>query len=324
VAVNLVAALCLLYAARLHFAVKDTGIGISEENMGKLFLYFTQVDSSTTRNYGGTVLGLAISRKLVELMEGMIWAESQQSPSLKKAESFPAKLTAKKALVIDASDVVSRMLMQALRSLGLIPRVASSIEEARIALQQESYDFVIFDANTGGLDGQDLCRQIEQRKYGDLRLVLLLPVGKSLMPKMPSDGLLSKPVRALQIRNLLIDLLSPKTEMEKTESVMPAKREMKQHSLRILMAEDNPINQKVALSMLKRLGYKADVAVNGLEVLLALQSKPYDAVLMDVQMPEMDELEATRQIRACGLNIQIIAVTAHALGGIEKSAFRRA
>ena len=145
--------------------------------------------------------------------------------------------------------------------------------------------------------------------------MLLLPVGKSIMQKMPSDGLLTKPVRTLQLRNLLIDLLSPKTEMKKTESVMPAKREMKQHSLRILMAEDNPINQKVALSMLKRLGYKADVAVNGLEVLRALQSKPYDAVLMDVQMPEMDGLEATRQIRACGLNTQIIAMTAHALEG---------
>ena len=312
----------------LHFAVKDTGIGISEENMGKLFLYFTQVDSSTTRNYGGTGLGLAISRKLVELMGGIIWAESQpgkgstfhftimaESPSLKKAESFPSKLTARKALVIDANDVVSRMLMQALRSLGLIPRVASSIEEARIALQQESYDFVIFDANTGGLDGQDLCRQIEQRKYGDLRLVLLLPVGKSLMPKMPSDGLLTKPVRALQLRNLLIDLLSPKTEMKKREGTLLEGKEIKQHSLRILMAEDNPINQKVALSMLKRLGYKAEVAVNGLEVLRALQSKPYDVVLMDVQMPEMDGLEATRQIRACGLNTRIIAMTAHALEG---------
>ena len=96
---------------------------------------------------------------------------------------------------------------------------------------------------------------------------------------------------------------------------MPAKREMKQHSLRILMAEDNSINQKVALYMLKRLGYKVDIAVNVLEVLRALQSKPYDAVLMDVQMPEMDGLEATRQIRACGLNTRIIAMTAHALEG---------
>ena len=105
---------------------------------------------------------------------------------------------------------------------------------------------MIFDANTGGMDGQDLCRQIEQRKYGDLRLVLLLPVGKSIMQEMPSDGLLTKPVRALQLRNLLIDLLSPKTEMKKTEGALPAEKEMKQHSLRILMAEDNPINQKVA------------------------------------------------------------------------------
>jgi signal transduction histidine kinase/DNA-binding response OmpR family regulator len=312
----------------LHFAVTDTGIGISQENLGKLFLYFTQVDSSTTRNYGGTGLGLAISRKLVELMGGTIWAESQpgkgstfhftimaESPSFKKAESFPAKLAAKSALVIDASDVISRMLMQVLCSLGLIPRVASSIQQARTELQQKSFDFVIFDANTGGMDGRDLCRQIEQGKYGDLRLVLLLPVGKSLMPEMPSDGLLNKPVRALQLRNLLIDLLSPKTEKKKTEGALPAGKETKQHSLRILMAEDNPINQKVALSMLKRLGYRADVAVNGLEVLQALQRKPYDVVLMDVQMPEMDGLEATRQIRSNGMNTQILAMTAHALEG---------
>ena len=121
-----------------------------------------------------------------------------------------------------------------------------------------SVNFVIFDANTGSMDGQDLCRQIKQGKYGDLRLVLLRPIGKNLMPKIPSDGLLNKPVRALQLRNLLLDLLSPKTEKKKTEGAFLEGKEIKQHSLRILMAEDNPINQKVALSMLKRLGYKAD------------------------------------------------------------------
>ncbi len=316
----------------LHFAVADTGIGISQENLSKLFQYFTQVDSSTTRNYGGTGLGLAISRRLVELMGGTIWAESQpgkgstfrftimaESPCFKKAASLPAELSAKRALVVDASDVVSRMLMQFLRSLGLVPSVASSIEEARIALQRDAYDFVILDAildaNNGVMDGQSLCRQIKQGKYGGPRLVLMVPVGKSLMPKMPADGLLTKPVRALQLRNLLIDLLSPETEKKKTEGAFPDKKKIKPNPLRILMAEDNPINQKVALSMLKRLGYRADVAVNGLEVLQALQRKSYDVVLMDVQMPEMDGLEATRCIRASGLNTQIIAMTAHALEG---------
>ena len=146
-------------------------------------------------------------------------------------------------------------------------------------------------------------------------MVLMVPVGKSLMPKMPADGLLTKPVRALQLRNLLIDLLSPETEKKKTEGAFPDKKKIKPNPLRILMAEDNPINQKVALSMLKRLGYRADVAVNGLEVLQALQRKSYDVILMDVQMPEMDGLEARRCIRASGLNTQIIAMTAHALEG---------
>jgi len=319
----------------LHFAVTDTGIGISEENLGKLFLYFTQIDSSTTRNYGGTGLGLAISRRLVELMGGTIWAESRpgkgstfhftimaESSCFEKAESLPVKLVAKRALVIDASDVVSRMLMQGLRSLGLIPRAASSIEEARAALQQEAYDFVLLDANRGGMDGQRLCRQIKQGKYGDLRLVLLVPVGKSLMPEMPADGLLTKPVKALSLRTQLVNLLSLETEKKKTENELPAKKEIKQHSLRILMAEDNLINQKVALSMLKRLGYRADVAVNGLEALQALQRKPYDVVLMDVQMPEMDGLEATHRIRSSGLNTQIIAMTAHALEGDREECLR--
>ena len=312
----------------LHFSVKDTGIGISQENLGKLFQYFTQVDSSTTRNYGGTGLGLAISRRLVEMMGGTIWAESQpgkgstfhftimsESPRFKTAESLPTKLAAKRALVIGASDILSRMLMQALHSLGLIASAASCIQEARKALQQEAYDFVILDAIKGGIDGQDLCRQIKQGKYGDLYLVLLVPVGKSLMTVMPADGFLTKPVRALQLRNLLIDLLSPEMKKKKTEGALPAPKKMKPHPLCILMAEDNPINQKVALYMLKRLGYSADVAVNGQEVLRALQKKSYDVVLMDVQMPEMDGLEATRQIRSKGMDIQIVAMTAHALEG---------
>jgi len=132
---------------------------------------------------------------------------------------------------------------------------------------------------------------------------------------MPADGFLTKPVRALQLRNLLIDLLSPEMKKKKTEGALPAPKKMKPHPLCILMAEDNPINQKVALYMLKRLGYSADVAVNGQEVLRALQKKSYDVVLMDVQMPEMDGLEATRQIRSKGMDIQIVAMTAHALEG---------
>jgi CheY-like chemotaxis protein len=139
---------------------------------------------------------------------------------------------------------------------------------------------------------------------------------------MQADGWLTKPVRTLALRNILIKLVAPQNPEEvKAETAGPnaaeinQQQERQQPSLRILMAEDNLVNQKVALSMLKKLGYKADVATNGLEVLQALKNKPYDVVLMDVQMPEMDGLEATRRIRGSGLSTRIVAMTAHALEG---------
>ena len=322
----------------LHFAVKDTGIGISKKDQGKLFQSFTQVDSSITRNYGGTGLGLAISWKLVELMGGKIWIESEEgkgstfhftivaeSPSF-KVKAFNSRLAGKRVLVIDNSDSVRKMLLAAARSMEIVASSAASLQEARKKLAKESFDLVILDAvmqDMAGLDAvgldmsdQDLVQEIKSGKYGEARLLLLAPVGYHSSSKMQADGWLTKPVRTLMLHNRLIELLSNDVMGNtKARKGTPNAADIKQLPLRILMAEDNQVNQKVAMSMLKRLGYKADVANNGLEVLQALQEKSYDVVLMDVQMPEMDGLEATRRIRDSGLNTRIIAMTAHALDG---------
>lgn len=162
-----------------------------------------------------------------------------------------------------------------------------------------------------------MAKEIKRGRYGKIRLVLLAPVGQGYGSEIVADGRLTKPVKSSQLPGFLEDLISHsfngKALTNSSFSRVNADKEAR--TLRILMAEDDLVNQKVALSMLKRLGYMADVAENGLEVLEALQKKPYDVVLMDVQMPKMDGLEATRRIRDSGLSTRIIAMTAHAMDG---------
>ena len=316
----------------LHFAVKDTGIGISAKNLGKLFQYFTQVDSSTTRNYGGTGLGLAISRGLVELMGGRIWAESTPgqgsvfhftmkacSPVFDSCPSMRPELSGRRALVVLKSDSVSLMLIQSLGRLGMGACRASSIQEAREALPREPCDLVIIDPAGLGVQGRDFCQDVMAGRYGNIRLLLTAPVGMGSQLEADGDGILIRPFRTAQFSIKLSDIFSsgtrPASGLVPPEKGMANKDLTDVRPLRILMAEDNPINMKVALSMLKRLGYKADVARNGLEALAALKKEPYDVVLMDVQMPEMDGLEATRRIRGERMTTQIVAMTAHALEG---------
>ena len=346
----------------LHFAVRDTGIGISPENQSKLFQCFTQVDSSITRNYGGTGLGLAISRGIVERMGGQIWVESEEG----KGSVFHFKFTAdvadapaflttdqpvgcsvdgnversadrsdnrnadqlqidcssailanKRVLIIDDNESTIEMLLRISRSLGMVSAGARSLQEGMSFLKKEKYDFVLMDAMMDEGECLALAKNVKSGRYGKISLVLLAPVGKGYSSKFEADGRLTKPVKALQFRSLLEGLASHsengKEFAESGASPDDTKNEVR--TLRILMAEDNPINRKVALSMLKRLGYKADVAENGLEVLRALKERPYDVVLMDVQMPEMDGLEATRRIRDSGVTTCIIAMTAHAMEG---------
>lgn len=324
----------------LLFAVKDTGIGISSENMDRLFQSFSQVDSSTTRNYGGTGLGLAISKRLVELMGGKIRVKSEPDKGstfyftvMVTASSFkepPAikdqVLMGKSVLIVDDNENVRWMLKESARSWGMdVVAVASGQEALNMFKSGKTSSIVFLDAVMPEIDCMAFARELKDIGGSDTSVVLLNPLG-CRTPCDPSIlGGLTKPIKPLQLRKFLVDLISPASSAlaAKAQNIQPS-IETIGYNLRILLAEDNAVNQKVALSMLRRLGYKADVAANGLEALQALERQSYDVVLMDVQMPEMDGLEATRRVRKLGPTAKqpwIIAMTAFAMEGDKEECF---
>jgi signal transduction histidine kinase/DNA-binding response OmpR family regulator len=326
------------------FAVKDTGIGISDENINSLFQSFSQVDSSTTRNYGGTGLGLAISKRLVELMGGMIGVESKpgagstfrfsvmaESSEIKEQpDRVDSILAGKRALIVDDSEIARSVLAKSILAWGMNTIEAASRQEALNILKAEStIDVVILDAVMPGTEGVgciSLAKEIKDAANRDILIIMISPMGCNSIRDSSLAGWLTKPVKPLMLHKLLIDLISPSSKpiIAGNANYQP-ETEIRNRNLRILLAEDNAVNQKVAMSMLKRLGYKADVAANGLEVLEALDRQTYDVVLMDVQMPEMDGLEATSRIRkreSTGGQPWIIAMTAHALEGDREECFK--
>jgi PAS domain S-box-containing protein len=333
----------------LQFAVRDTGIGIAGDRLDRLFKSFSQVDSSTTRQYGGTGLGLAISKRLSELMGGKMWVESEagvgstfyftvvasSAPAAKRKHQWGDQplISGKRLLIVDDNETNRRILTMQSRSWGMIPEaVASGVEALKLLQHEKSFELAIVDMHMPEMDGATLVAEIRRRfSERSLPVVMLTSLSSSarqLREKHGEIGLsayLTKPIKPSQLYDVIIGVFdTDKTGIgnaEEETGASPRKPDAVTSPLvplRLLIAEDNLVNQKVALRMLQRLGYRADVAGNGLETLEAVRRQDYDVVFMDIQMPEMDGYEATAQIRrreGTSRHTTIIAMTANALQG---------
>ncbi|MBC7475276.1 MAG: response regulator, partial [Candidatus Sericytochromatia bacterium] len=328
----------------LKFMVQDTGIGITEDKIDKLFSAFSQADSSTTRKYGGTGLGLAISKKLVELYEGKIWIESKENQGTsfyftiktKMSQGYAKlylqnqnnKLNSKRVLIVDDTLTNIKVLSSQVKLWGMIPTsTQSSIKALELIESDLPFDVVIVDMHMPEMDGLELSKKIKNLvTRRELPIIMLTSLGKNKSEMIGIDKVLNaylnKPIKHKQLFNTIISVLYDKTNLLIKQIDPETGNNISElFPMRILLAEDNAINQKLAIRLLEKLGYKIDVASNGLEAIESVQRQKYDLIFMDVQMPEMDGLEATKYLvnnYSEDQRPKIIAMTANAMQGDEE------
>jgi PAS domain S-box-containing protein len=328
---------------RLHFVVTDTGVGIAPEKQKLIFDAFSQADGSTARKFGGTGLGLTISSRLVELMGGKIWVES----ALGHGSSFhftaglgegkevmetlpgavPVQLAGLRALVVDDSTTNCRVLGEMLRCIGMRPTLAESGIAALQCLKKDqgAFALILTDLNMPDMDGFTLIEQLRQSPElaGKAKVILLPSAGQrgeaARCQELGVDAYLTKPVSQSELFEAISRVLG--ASGSQPDSAAPVRRQTvpKATRLRVLLAEDNAVNQKIASRLLEKEGHHVTVAPDGRQALAALDRENFDLVLMDVQMPEMDGFETTAAIRSrerhAGKRLPIIAMTAHAMQG---------
>jgi CheY-like chemotaxis protein len=302
----------------LHFAVRDTGIGIPANRIDRLFQSFSQVDASTSRKYGGTGLGLAISKRLAELMGGTMWVESTvgtgssfhftilaQGTSVVESEDRPGgSLEGCRVLIVDDNHTNGRILREQMRRWEMAPTVMDSGKATLEVLDHgAAFDLAVLDMHMPEMNGLQLAAVLRQRPDAHFPLVMLTSLGDHFLrdeaAKLGFAAFVTKPVKHSQLQEILGKVLHGNKPLSRMASPKVFDSTFaSRHPLRILLAEDNVVNQKVAKQILSKLGYSGDVVANGQEAIDALQRIAYDLVLMDVHMPEVDGLEATKLIRA--------------------------
>ena len=330
----------------VHFSVQDTGIGIPYERQAAVFDRFTQADGSTTRTYGGTGLGLTICKQLVEIMGGRIGLQSkpglgttfwfdikfEKQPPEKRGKTAPLtlgplNLTQARILVVDDNQTNRMVLTKNVEALGsrvdAVSSGAKGLESLRNAHRAgDPYHVVLLDMQMPGMDGEQTARAIKSDpSVKDAKIIVLTSMGQRgdaiRLEALGCSGYLLKPVKQQMLFDAVVAVLGRAEDSPPSLITRHQLSEKRKKNLRLLLAEDNPINQKLAIVLLQKAGYSIDAVETGAQAFEKVQSNLYSAVLMDVQMPEMDGLEATRQIRAWeqsnGQHIPIIAMTAHAM-----------